>query len=231
MMALGLPFVLSMIAGSVDTIGFLALGGLFTAHVTGNLVILAARLLAGEPAPVAHLLSVPIFVAMLVIARLLVSGLEELRTMSLEPLLLLQLLLLAGCTGICINAAPNADPATATLVIAGMLGVSAMAVQNALVRISLTGAPSTAVMTTNITTFAMDVGEVWLGRNPTRAEEARNRARQTWPALVGFLLGCALGASCEAALGLSAMVLPTSLALGGLVLGRAFTQGRARNDR
>jgi uncharacterized membrane protein YoaK (UPF0700 family) len=41
-----------------------------------------------------------------------------------------------------------------------MLGVSAMAVQNALVQISLKGAPSTAVMTSNVTRFAMDVGEV-----------------------------------------------------------------------
>ena len=31
-----LPFLLSVIAGSVDVIGFLGLGGLLTAHVTGN---------------------------------------------------------------------------------------------------------------------------------------------------------------------------------------------------
>jgi hypothetical protein len=35
--------VLSIVAGSVHVIGFLALGGLFTAHITGNIVILAAR--------------------------------------------------------------------------------------------------------------------------------------------------------------------------------------------
>src|SRR5258706_8253311 len=49
-----LPFVLSVIAGSADVIGFLGLGGLFIAHITGNLVILAARLVAGEQAPVAQ---------------------------------------------------------------------------------------------------------------------------------------------------------------------------------
>jgi hypothetical protein len=36
-----LPSVLSITAGSVDTISFLALGGLATAHITGNLLILA----------------------------------------------------------------------------------------------------------------------------------------------------------------------------------------------
>jgi uncharacterized membrane protein YoaK (UPF0700 family) len=39
-----LPTVLSTTAGATDVISFLALGGLFTAHTTGNLVILAACL-------------------------------------------------------------------------------------------------------------------------------------------------------------------------------------------
>jgi hypothetical protein len=54
-----LPFVLSIIAGNVDIIGFLGLGGLFTAHVTGNLVVLAAKLVAGDQASLAHLIAVP----------------------------------------------------------------------------------------------------------------------------------------------------------------------------
>ncbi len=38
-----LPTVLSVIAGMVDLLGFLTLGNIFTAHITGNLVLIAAR--------------------------------------------------------------------------------------------------------------------------------------------------------------------------------------------
>ncbi|WP_233224435.1 hypothetical protein [Thiomonas sp. X19] len=36
---------------------------------------------------------------------------------------------------------------------------------------------------------------------------------RTWPAILGFALGCGLGAACEAAFGLLALALPTGLAL------------------
>src|SRR5258708_14235039 len=89
-----LPTVLSVIAGSVDAIGFLGLGGLFIAHVTGNLVILAGHLVSGSGAPVAPMLSVPVFVATLGLTRLLAGALERIGFASLRPLLLLQFLLL-----------------------------------------------------------------------------------------------------------------------------------------
>ena len=94
-----LPTVLSMTAGSVDVISFLGLGGLFTAHITGNLVILASRIVAGGETPVAPMLSVPVFMVVLGLTRLLVGGLESIGLASLQPLLLLQLLLLAGSAG------------------------------------------------------------------------------------------------------------------------------------
>ena len=54
-----------------------------------------------------------------------------------------------------------------------MLGVSAMAVQNALVHVSLKGTPTTAVMTTNVTRFAIDVGEMLFGGDPADVAKAR----------------------------------------------------------
>jgi uncharacterized membrane protein YoaK (UPF0700 family) len=214
-----LPTVLSIIAGSVDAIGFLGLGGLFTAHVTGNLVILAAHLVSGSGAPVAPMLSVPVFVAALGLARLLAGALERIGFASLRPLLLLQLLLLAGFFVLCASAGPRIDPDATAAILAGMLGVSAMAVQNALVQISLKGAPSTAVMTTNITRFMMDVGDVMLGRKPADVAKARDRAMRTWPAIVGFGIGCGLGAICEAAIGLRSLALPAGLALLAVAMG------------
>jgi hypothetical protein len=91
-----LPTVLSVTAGSVDVISFLGLDGLFTAHITGNLVILAAHVVSGDPAQLGPMLSVPVFMAVLVLTRLLAGGLERIRIASLRPLLLLQFLLLAG---------------------------------------------------------------------------------------------------------------------------------------
>jgi uncharacterized membrane protein YoaK (UPF0700 family) len=218
-----LPTVLSIIAGSVDAIGFLGLGGLFTAHVTGNLVILAAHLVSGGEAPVAPMLSVPVFVVALGLTRLLVAALERIGLATLRPLLLLQFLLLAGFLVLCASAGPRIDPDAPKAVLAGMLGVSAMAVQNALVQISLKGAPSTAVMTTNITRFMMDVGAVVFGSEPADIAKARSRAMRTWPAIVGFAVGCGLGAACEAAVGLNSLALPTGLAL------LAFAMGLAAN--
>src|SRR5258706_439701 len=197
-----LTFVLSVIAGSMDVIGFLGLGALFIAHVTGNLVILAARAAAGEHAPAAHLLSVPVFIIALVAARLLAARLDRSGTATLRPLLLLQFLLLSGLFATCIGVGSVPDPNAAIMIFAAMLGVSAMAVQNALVQISLKGAPSTAVMTTNLTRLMMDVGDVMLGRRPADVAKARDRAMRTWPAIVGFAVGCGVGAACEAAIGL-----------------------------
>jgi uncharacterized membrane protein YoaK (UPF0700 family) len=208
-----LPTLLSAIAGSVDAISFLGLGGLFAAHVTGNLVILAAHLANGGEAPVAPMLSVPVFIVTLGLTRLLVGALERVAFASLRPLLLLQFLLLAGFLVLCASAGSRLGPDAPKAILAGMLGVSAMAVQNALVQISLKGAPSTAVMTTNITHFMMDVGGVLFGREPAEVARARSRAVRTWPAILGFAVGCGLGAACEAAIGLRSLALPTGLAL------------------
>jgi uncharacterized membrane protein YoaK (UPF0700 family) len=224
-----LPFVLSVIAGATDIIGFLGLNGLFTAHITGNLVVLAAHIIAGEPAILSYILSVPVFMLVLLLTRLLAGAFERAGRDTLGPLLLLQLLSLAVFLALCFTAGPWSNPDAATAVLAGMFGVAAMAVQNALVQISLRNSPTTAVMTTNVTHFMLDLGEVLVGGDPAQVATARRRAVRTLPVIVGFAIGCGLGAAYEAAAGLWSLILPTGLALLALTMGLVYRHGACRN--
>ncbi|WP_050420570.1 YoaK family protein [Bradyrhizobium tropiciagri] len=222
-----LAFVLSMIAGNTDVISFLGLGGLFAAHITGNLVVLATKLVVRDHTPLAQLIAVPVFVVVLAMTRVLATALDRIRVRPLTPLLLLQFLLLFAFLAVCVSTTQSVDPNTVRAIFASMLGVSAMAVQNALVRISLNRAPSTAVMTTNVTLFTLDMVELLLRRRSSGASAARDRARHTWPAIAGFLLGCTLGAATESAFGLRSLLMPAGLALLALVLGVCFAQHNA----
>ncbi len=207
-----LPVVLSVIAGSADATSFLGLG-LFSAHVTGNLVILTAHIVLGRADNACLVLSVPIFILVLGLARLLVAGLEALDLRSLRPLLLLQFLMLGGALGFGLAAGHHPVPEARGMILAGQLSVAAMAVQNTLVQLSLHGSPTTAVMTTNLTRFVMDIGEAFLGRDPAEVAEARHRAKHTLPVIIGFIAGAGFGAACFAAVGRMSLGLPTILAL------------------
>lgn len=224
-----LPTILSLTAGSADVISFLGLGGLFTAQITGNLVILAAHVVAGGGARFALMISVPVFIAALAVTRLLAAGLERINVGSLRPLLLLQFLLLAGFLGLCVGGGSQLDLNAPKATIAGMLGVAAMAVQHALVQISLKGVPSTAVMTTNITRFVMELGEALFASNSNDRAKACERARRTGLAIVGFIVGCGLGAGCQAVVGLWSLMLPTYLSLMALAIALAADSDRAHS--
>jgi uncharacterized membrane protein YoaK (UPF0700 family) len=227
--------LLSVTAGSVDAIGFLGLGGLFIAHITGNLVILAAHIAADDEAPLANIISFPVFIVALAVTRLLAAGLERMHVTSLRPLLLLQFLLLAGFLALCVDGGSRLDPNAANATVAGMLGVSAMAVQNALLQIALKESPSTCVMTTNTTRFVIDLGEILLGRSRNDGVKAGDRAKRTGLAIAGFVVGCGLGAGCLAVTGLWSLALPAGLALVALAIAVATkldgSQGTAPHPR
>jgi uncharacterized membrane protein YoaK (UPF0700 family) len=87
--------------------------------------------------------------------------------------------------------------------------------------ILIKGAPSTAVMTSNVTRFAIDIGEMLLGGDPADVAKARNRAACTLPVIVGFTVGCGLGAACEAAVGSWSLALPAGLAMLAFAMGFA----------
>jgi uncharacterized membrane protein YoaK (UPF0700 family) len=216
--------VLSTTSGAADVIGFLALGGLFTAHITGNLVILAVHYMTGGFSQIGPLLSVPVFVTVLGIITMLFS--TKVTRGTRRALLLLHAVLLAGFLGFGVAFGPFPNPDSATAVCAGMLGVAAMATQNALVRLDLPGLPSTAVLTTNTVQLTIDLAVLLRGQgDPEALARARRHARLTIPSIAGFVAGCGVGGFLEIHFGLWSLVLPTALAATAVLLGELWLPG------
>src|SRR5437016_1539885 len=98
-----LPAVLSTTAGAVDVIGFLALGGLFTAHITGNVVIVAAHYVTGGFSQIGPLLAVPVFMAVLGLVTLASDAIVRTGTPPMRPLVWRQKLPPAWFLGVCVG--------------------------------------------------------------------------------------------------------------------------------
>ena len=216
-----LPAILSTTAGAVDVIGFLALGGLFTAHITGNVVIVAAHYVTGGFSQVGPLLAVPIFMAVMGLVTLASGAIARPGSTALQPLLWLQTALLAAFLWIGVGFGPFANADGSIAVLAGMCGVAAMATQNVLVKLALKDTPSTAVMTTNITQLTLDLSMLARGKGDAdELAKVRRRARMTFACVIGFVVGCAAGAALEVKFGLWALALPVVLSALAVPLGR-----------
>src|SRR3984957_1401356 len=119
-----LPLLLSLNAGFVDTAGFLALQGLFTAHVTGNFVTLGASLVLGTSGAVAKLLALPVFCLVVILTRLLSSALLSINRPALKIILGLKVVLLVAGAVMAIRLGPFTNGDVWQAVVTGMVLVA-----------------------------------------------------------------------------------------------------------
>jgi uncharacterized membrane protein YoaK (UPF0700 family) len=211
-----LPGLLSGVAGMVDVIGYLSLG-LFTAHITGNLVVIAALLVRGGPPNMAQVLAVPVFMAA-VASVWLIAKASGRRGPALTKLLLAVHFLLLACVlvfSVIFKPAVNRHGLMAG--IAAMIAVSAMGCQFALLRLAGPGAPSTAVMTGNLTSGVLALLGT-LSRGEPHIEGTKQRLKKTVELLIGFCTGSIVGAAAVSWLGPWAWSLPVALAGLAMVL-------------
>ena len=177
------------VAGYVDTLGFVALGGLFVAHVTGNIVLIGASLATTGFAVLIKLLAFLAFVFSVICTRLVLLRIAPPHQLPWARGLQIVLLLAFMAAGL--KARPIHDIDAPLVLLAGMLGVAAMAVQNAVGRILLPTHAPTTVMTGNVTQLVIDVTDLVRGAG---SPETRLRAqRYFWP-LVSFAFGAIPGA-------------------------------------
>ncbi len=210
-----LPALLSAVAGTVDVIGFLSLK-LFTAHVTGNLVVIAALLVRGGLPNVNQILAVPVFILAVGCVWLIAEALNRRGAALARPLLLVQFLLLTCVLIVSVAFHSTAHPNGLPPSIAGMIAVSAMACQFSLLRLAVPGAPSTAVMTGNLTKTVLSLLDT-LSQRPV-VEDAREQLKKTLQLIVPFFIGCLAGAAALSWLRDWAWSLPVVLAGMALIL-------------
>jgi uncharacterized membrane protein YoaK (UPF0700 family) len=189
-----LPAVQSLTAGYADTSSFLALKGLFAAHVTGNFVTLGSALVFGNSGALAKTLALPIFCLAALLSRLLALRLQAANLPVLRSLLQLQLglLILAAALGAWLG--PFADPDAAPALALGMTLVAAMGMQNAAHRVHLAHAPPSTIMTGTTTQIMLDVADLLHGLRPETAAATRARLKRMTLSVAVFATGCGLAA-------------------------------------
>ena len=215
-MQMTLPRVLSVNAGFMDAAAFLALKGLFTAHVTGNFVTLGASLVMGTSGALAKLLALPVFCVVVILARFLAHGLRARSRPVMRTLLALQLALMTvgALLASWLGPFPDAD-GTAALV-TGMTLVATMAIQNAAHRVHLAGSPPSTIMTGTTTQIMLDAADLMHGLAPESAKAAHERLRTMTVSVLAFAAGCALGALLYAWIGVWCFWVPPAFVLATL---------------
>jgi len=206
-----LPTLLSVIAGMVDLTGFLTLGNLFTAHITGNLVVIGALVVRGGRINPGQVLAIPVFMIAVAATWLIAKASGRRGTGLLRLLLLIQFLLITCLLIFSVITKPSADPHGLMATIAAMIAITAMGCQFALLRLTLPVAPSTAVMTGNLTNAVLGLVDLSSRSKPLMESDSR-RLTGALHLLVGFFVGCLLATAAIMYLGDWAWSLPAALA-------------------
>jgi uncharacterized membrane protein YoaK (UPF0700 family) len=210
------PALLSFIAGYVDSCTFLALFGLYVAQLTGSFVLVGTETVVHDSGAAIKLLAIPVFGLAGAVTTVLVR--RSRGCAALPATLALEAALLTGLFVSWRLGAPLTGRGDPAVLLASLCGLSAMGVQSALVRLLVKGCPSTNVMTTNTTLFAVDATDLVIAwrahrRAPGDAAAAaayaqvRDRFALLWPIVLGFVTGTAGGAVAYARLDLWCLLL------------------------
>jgi uncharacterized membrane protein YoaK (UPF0700 family) len=210
--------VLACISGFVDTLGFVALFGLFAAHITGNFVLIAASFVDYRYGLVIKLMAIPVFIVAAIVTRFFIIRRERHAREASAHVLLAEAAFLALFMAVALAAAPFANSDSPAEIATGMLAATAMGVQNTAARTFLNGLPPTTVMTGNLMQIIVDCVDVLHGHGAVDAKRAR--LSNLVPMFCCFSAGAIGGAIGYLTIGFAALIVPILLALSLGLFGR-----------
>jgi uncharacterized membrane protein YoaK (UPF0700 family) len=196
--------LLAFVAGLIDACTVFGIFGLYVAQVTGSFVLLGVQIVNVDIVNLIRALAIPVFF----LAGFLTTLFTEMCGDSVRALrgaLAAELLLVVALAVIGVVFAPFPHPNSPLALSAALIGVSAMGLQSAMVRLMMRNVASTNVMTTNTTLAAIELAQWMVAARRVRrngadaaAQQARGAARARfaglWPVLAGFLAGAICGA-------------------------------------
>ena len=198
--------LLAFTSGFVDTLSFVALFGLFAAHVTGNFVLIATSLAEFRHGLWLKLLVVPMFVFAAVLTRFYIIRRERHERDAAAHVMFGQVALLGAFMVAAIYHSPfdhHEDPGA---FLTAMLAASAMAIQNTAARTFLSGLPPTTVMTGNLIQVIVDMVDIAYRHGNLEAKRAR--LAKLGPMLLSFIAGTMLGAVGYVTVGFYSLIIP-----------------------
>jgi uncharacterized membrane protein YoaK (UPF0700 family) len=210
--------LLAFTAGATDTIGFVGLYGLFTAHVTGNFVLLGASIAEHRAGVLAKLLALPVFIVAVAGARVYERGRTRRGASAALPLLGAEWVFLGGLLAIGCIATPVSNADAPLAILAGFMGVLAMGIQNALSRTAFSALSPTTVMTGNVTQLTIDAVDLLADGEPESRDKTLARFRKMALPVAGFALGAGAGGLGYLKFGFLAAALPMASVLAVMLL-------------
>ncbi|MDX2097109.1 MAG: YoaK family protein [Leptolyngbyaceae cyanobacterium bins.59] len=196
-------FILSWVAGFVDTSAFIILFGIFTAHVTGNIALAGSSFVGeDEQTTITRLLMLPTFMVTVALTSLLARYARHKKWPVFAVLLTAEAIALAvlWIIGTTLSPALLLDVQEEYILPIGISGVVAMAIQNALMKEARGVFKSyipTTVMTGNTTQLTIDIVQFLVAKlspapneqTQQEGEEALERMGRFIPVILGFALG------------------------------------------
>ena len=188
-------------------------------------MLTAVAFVTREQGAVTKVLAIPVFLLAAVATTALAVLIERRGRAAIAWALGLECAALTSFLATLLIGAPLAEPNSAAVVIASLLGLFAMGTQSATVRLLMKGVASTSVMTTNTTQIAIDATELALAWQAKRGAAvdaaaaaayaaARARLAGLAPIMLGFLIGTAAGTIAYVTTGAWCLLLPLAIMYG-----------------